>query len=136
MKVQIRHSIFETNSSSTHAIVILSDEEYKQYQNGELLMSRHGNFITEEEYNDIVNNAKKRAIKHIKEAWSNESSWDYTKLHTHYKTLEAALENANFDDFIRDATYEYDYENMDIIHTEKDVNGVKVHALSVYGYDY
>ncbi len=83
MKVQIRHSIFETNSSSTHAIVILSDEEYKQYQNGELLMSRHGDFITEAEYDDIINNAKKRAIKHIKEAWSNERSWDYTKLHTH-----------------------------------------------------
>jgi len=136
MKVQIRHSIFETNSSSTHAVAILSDEEYKKYQNGELLISRRADFITKEEYNKILEKAKKRAIKHVEEAWEDERSWDYKNLHSHYKTLEAALENIDFEEYVRDDSYEYDDENMDIIHTEKDVNGVKVHALSVYGYDY
>jgi len=50
MKRQIRKSVFETNSSSTHAVAIISDDEYKQYQSGELRLSRHGELVSVHEY--------------------------------------------------------------------------------------
>lgn len=34
--IQIRHGMFETNSSSTHSLIICSEEEYKQFRRGEL----------------------------------------------------------------------------------------------------
>ena len=37
MKTQIRRSIFETNSSSTHSITMVSGSEYDKWKNGELL---------------------------------------------------------------------------------------------------
>ena len=37
MKRQIRRGVFETNSSSTHSIVICSEEEYKKWVKGELM---------------------------------------------------------------------------------------------------
>jgi hypothetical protein len=36
---QIRHGVFETNSSSTHSLTICSDEEYKKFESGELVCS-------------------------------------------------------------------------------------------------
>lgn len=36
MKVSIRQGVFETNSSSMHAICIVSEEELIKFQNGEL----------------------------------------------------------------------------------------------------
>jgi cobalamin biosynthesis Co2+ chelatase CbiK len=36
MKIQVRHSVFETNSSSTHSICITTAENYDKFKNGEL----------------------------------------------------------------------------------------------------
>ena len=33
----IRRCVFETNSSSTHSITIVSEEEFEQWENGKLL---------------------------------------------------------------------------------------------------
>ena len=135
MKIQIRHSVFETNSSSTHAVAILSDEEYQKYRQGKVRISRYGKFITEEEYNTLIEKAKNRKIENMKKAWDNPTDWDYDYLHKHYKTLESAIENLDEDDCWNDDLYEYDEDNMEVIHESKEINGVKVHALSVYGYE-
>jgi len=135
MKVQIRHGAFETNSSSTHAVALLSDEEYKKYQNGEIMISRYGDFITKEEFDAIKEKAKQRAINNIKKAWEDKTNWDYNHLHKNYKTLESAIENLDEDDIDDEDFYEYDTANMEIEHVGREFNGIKVHALSVYGYD-
>jgi len=42
MKVtQIRQSVFETNSSSTHSLTICSKEEFEQFKNGVLKLYRY-----------------------------------------------------------------------------------------------
>ena len=135
MKVQIRHGVFETNSSSTHAVALLSDEEFKKYQNEEIIMSRYGGFITKEELDEKKKKAKERKIKRITEAWDNKNDWDYERLHRYYKTLDAAIDNIDEEELYSDELYEYDEDNMEIEHVEREFNGVKVHALSVYGYD-
>lgn len=135
MKTQIRHGVFETNSSSTHAVALLSEDEYKKYQNEEIMISRYGEFITKDEFDKLKEKAKKRAIDHIKKAWEDKTDWDYNHLHKNYKTLESAIENLDEDEIYDDEFYEYDTDNMEIEHAEREFNGVKVHALSVYGYD-
>lgn len=135
MKTQIRHGVFETNSSSTHAVALLNDEEYKKYQNGEIMISRYGEFITKEEFAKKKEEAKQKAIENIKYSWEHKNDWDYHHLHKNYKTLESAIENLDEDEIYNDALYSYDPDNMDIEHAEKEFNGIKVHALSVYGYE-
>ena len=54
MKV-IRLGVFETNSSSTHTMVIMSEEEYDKWENGEILRYRwEDKFITKEENDEII----------------------------------------------------------------------------------
>ena len=54
MKI-IRLGVFETNSSSTHTMVIMSEEEYDKWRKGELLKYRwEDKFITKEENDEII----------------------------------------------------------------------------------
>lgn len=55
--VTIRRNTFETNSSSTHSMVICSEEEYKKWAKGELYASRwESGFKTKEE---VIEEARK-----------------------------------------------------------------------------
>ena len=63
MKIQIRPGCFETNSSSTHALVMLNQEDYDKYVNGEIIISRDGNVITKEEYDKLLAEGKKKQEK-------------------------------------------------------------------------
>lgn len=48
--IQIRHGVFETNSSSTHSICIATKSDYDAWRNGELLYdSWNKKLITQEE---------------------------------------------------------------------------------------
>ena len=50
MKRQVRLGVFETNSSSTHSLTMCTEEEYKRWENGEILFDVfRKEFITEEE---------------------------------------------------------------------------------------
>lgn len=40
MKRQIRRGVFETNSSSVHSLTIVMEDEYKKWENGELIYDR------------------------------------------------------------------------------------------------
>lgn len=64
MKV-IRLGTFETNSSSTHTMVIMSEEEYDKWENGEILRYMWDDkFITKEESEKII---RELAEKYAKE---------------------------------------------------------------------
>jgi len=45
MTKHIRTSVFETNSSSTHSLTVCTKEEYKQFEDGELLINWDGDFV-------------------------------------------------------------------------------------------
>ena len=47
--IKIRYGVFETNSSSVHAMVCCDDDEYKALCEGNLYVSWSGDFITKEE---------------------------------------------------------------------------------------
>lgn len=41
MKIQMRTSVFETNSSSTHSIAICTEDDYKAFKKGKKLIDRN-----------------------------------------------------------------------------------------------
>lgn len=53
--IQIRQGVFETNSSSTHALAICTQEEWDKLQSGEYL-------VNEYDINNIVSKDDPRAI--------------------------------------------------------------------------
>ena len=52
MKKQIRNSVFETNSSSVHAMAILNETDYGLYQKGKLKLSPYGGIVEAKDYDD------------------------------------------------------------------------------------
>ena len=49
----IRANTFETNSSSTHSMIILTEEEYDKLESGELYLDDDDKVITKEEAKNI-----------------------------------------------------------------------------------
>ena len=50
MKRQIRRNVFETNSSMCHALVIVTEQEYKDWEDGKLIFDTWADkFVTENE---------------------------------------------------------------------------------------
>ena len=47
--IQVRNGVFETNSSSTHSLVICSADEYRLLKEGKLLIDYDDNVLTLEE---------------------------------------------------------------------------------------
>ena len=118
MKI-IRLGVFETNSSSTHTMVIMSEEEYDKWKKGELLKYRwEDKFITKEENDEII----KRLIE------------DYAKEYNIPVEDDLKYE---YDDDIAYTFEEYD-DRMDL---ESDIeeyttkNGEKLIIKCWYGYD-
>lgn len=38
--IQIRNGVFETNSSSTHSLIICTDEEYRKWKDNKMVLDR------------------------------------------------------------------------------------------------
>ena len=121
MKMQVRMGVFETNSSSTHAVTILTDEEYQKYRTGGLRISRNGELITTEAYQKALQIDRERARK------SYETSEYAKKYHDSFESY--------WNSWYDGVKYDFDERNMDVEHSERLINGEKVHALSVYGYE-
>lgn len=111
MQIQIRKGVFETNSSSTHTLVIANNEEYEKWQKGELYFDAFNEkFYTEDELFEMAKNDK------------------------HYSgvmSLEAFLEY--YDDICSYKNYGSWYENYEYYHTTQ--SGDKIVVFGYYGYD-
>ena len=123
MKTQIRRSIFETNSSSTHSITMVSGSEYDKWKNGELLYDKDTEtLVTKEEIEKIKENDKKI---YESNGWPfDESEYDYN----------------SEDDNIRFLTYDKFFDLSYIQHETftdkyKTKNGEEVVAFGFYGYE-
>lgn len=121
----IRLGTFETNSSSTHSMVICSEEEYKKWANGELLASRWmDGFKTREE---VMEEFKKEHSEYF-DSEGNFISTD------EYESLEELMDD-----------YSYDVEWYDLDGWAGDLecdensytspSGDKIRIICRYGYD-
>jgi hypothetical protein len=112
---QIRIGVFETNSSSTHSLTIVSAEEYKKFKNGKYVWNCDDNKL------QSIEDAKKSLIADRKE-------WD--------KTFEATDEEV--EKLMEESTKTYDdygsnYETFEEEYETK--SGDKIVAFGYYGYD-
>ena len=80
--IQIRQEVFETNSSSTHAIAICTQEEWDKLQSGEYL-------VNEWEITDMISNDDPKAV----------NDWD-----TQYVTYEELYNHSTCEFFSRHFT--------------------------------
>nr|WP_142411389.1 hypothetical protein [Clostridium sp. Marseille-P7770] len=73
MKRQIRRGVFETNSSSVHALAMCTESEFDRWKNGELLFWEYKNkFGTKEE---LIEELKKYTGWNGK-LWYRDTDWD------------------------------------------------------------
>jgi len=114
MKIQIRTGIFETNSSSTHSLIISTEQEFKDWEKGMLYLKNNSEFQTREE---VI--AELRAAK-----------WIDTTTLTDDEVIEEALDNdwntyESFDDCYLESFEEH----------FTTPSGDKMVAFGQYGYD-
>lgn len=117
MKRQIRRGTFETNSSSVHSLTMCTEDEFKKWENGEVLFwGDYGKFATREE---IINEL-------MTKSWYRNTDWrnddDVTSL-----LYDEGVKT--FNEFFEDDWYEtYNQEYTT-------PNGEKVIAFGYYGHD-
>ena len=77
---QIRFGTFETNSSSTHSLVIGTPEQIASWEDGELFVNYCDDYATEfktkEELDQMEAEAKEKGNRFYREDWKNGEEWD------------------------------------------------------------
>ena len=121
----IRLGTFETNSSSTHCMVICSEEEYEKWANGELLASRwEDGFRTKEE---VMEEFKKEHSEYF----DGEGKFIPTG---EYENLEELMDDYSYDI----EWYDLDGWTGDLEYDENSYtspSGDKIKIVCRYGYD-
>ena len=124
----IRHNTFETNSSSTHSLLILTEEENNKIDNGELFIESkyEETLITKEEADKIF----LEAIEEYNSAYPED------KIHTieEFKETDWYLDNiseypCNVEEWAEEGSLDYDVTN----YVSPSGNKIIIHAL--YGYN-
>jgi hypothetical protein len=111
--LQIRRDIFETNSSSVHAMTICTKDEYEKFMNGELYWDSRGDkLMTKEEI----------LAREMKESWN--AGIDPEEL---FRSLVEEREYKTYENF------DYDFESFEYHHTTP--SGDQIVAFGYSGYD-
>lgn len=119
MKVQVRQGVFETNSSSTHAVSVCTLSEWEDYRNGKLWLNMNSlTFLPEYDakiYNaDKITEAKARAERG---GWNFDiTDYDWELYHSYDEEV--------------DMCYEWFTEKFTL------PNKQEVVAFGYYGHDY
>lgn len=124
MKRQIRHGVFETNSSSTHSLAMCSNDEFEKWSRGEVLYwGDKDKFAAREE---IM--AELRTMRY---SWNNKLI---------YGDVDWDDEDAVYDVFCDERIKTYndffdDYDYNTYAHSYTTPGGEKVIAFGYYGYN-
>lgn len=123
---QIRNSIFETNSSSTHSMTMCSGEEYNAWKRGETLFDAGNNrFISREE---CIAHIAKDPDSGYKPGFENYV--DDRKLQRILDDYDEDADLMTYDGFWARNDMEYTFDDS---YTTK--SGETVVAFGYYGYD-
>ena len=115
--INIRHGLFETNSSSVHSMTLLSKDEMDAFNKGELYINFWNNKLyTKDEANNLIIELCK---KYNLELPSNEEEWDEAF------EDECMYDNQRFNDI----------EYFDTFADEYNKDGHIIYAIGYYGRD-
>lgn len=73
---QIRFGTFETNSSSTHSLVIGTPEQIEKWENGELFIYYYDDYATEFKTKEELDQMAETEEYFFREDWKNGEEWD------------------------------------------------------------
>lgn len=73
---QIRFGTFETNSSSTHSLVIGTPEQIEKWENGELFINYYDDYATEFKTKEELDQMEETEEYFSREDWKNGEEWD------------------------------------------------------------
>lgn len=142
--IQIRKNVFETNSSSTHCMVIGTASDFEKWENGEVYYydswrNDGHRFITKEEAIDKLKNSEYRnsdtdkAIKYLETCELDASDYDDD---------EDEAKRDIFEEMASKDIYEYDYyvnDRCEYLESEETTyntpGGETIKVLCHYGYD-
>jgi hypothetical protein len=88
-KVQIRKGVFETNSSSTHSITIVSKEEFEKFKAGSLMFHQWEGKLVEPDKDNV-------------------SLVSYGRYGEYYETFEKSYKTSSGDEIVAFGYYGHD----------------------------
>lgn len=142
--INVRQSCFETNSSSTHNIIVVEDSQLEKWKNGELFFIESGNrFVNKYEKERIMNeiygitfidNAKSSCADEIVEAIKNNELKSYIEdmINDNLWYVDKNEIPMTFKE------WEDDWDNRDLegdSSTYTTPKGEKIHIFCQFGYD-
>ena len=138
MKRQIRRSVFETNSSSTHSLTMCSKEDYDKWMRGELMYDTYRDELVEMNI-EVSENDKleaKRYYENVKSKyWKDWEQLDEEETNDWYNKYMKEHNKIDYDRYeTYDDFFEDEYlETYEEKYTTK--NGEEIVAFGHYGYD-
>lgn len=137
MKKQMRQSVFETNSSSTHSLTMCSAKDYERWVKGELMFDRYsGGFInvnseiTEDEKVEAMNYYEKKKDKYWKE-WHQLSKEELDEWYDKYMYECKKIDGYRYNTY--DEFFDGYMDEFEERYTA--TNGEVIVAFGKYGYD-
>lgn len=159
----IRLHTFETNSSSTHCLVLASEEDFKKFESSDAVMNTYqGNIWSVEDAlanlkgnvdYDTVKDLTVEEFKFILEHEDDASAChyseydDYSDVELSQDMVDAMAEMPHLTKKVLDLVYEWieddnimcyrkwcDQDEYETFEEHKTINGVEVVALGYYGY--
>jgi len=115
--IKIRNGAFETNSSMTHSLILMSDDEYNKWETGEYYLDERNDCIISRE------EAEQRIIKIC-----DKKNYVHPQNEDKMKRWFMSQDIYSYDDYVYNDYYEY-------FDCQKKVDGVTVHAVGRYGND-
>lgn len=138
MKRQIRSSVFETNSSSTHSLTMCTAEEYQKWKNGELMLDTYNDILVEMNV-ELTEYDKEEAKKYYEnnrtkywKEWSQLSKEEVDEWYDKYMLKHNKINKYQYKTY--DEYFDEEYlERFESRYTTK--NGEVIVAFGLYGYD-
>lgn len=96
---QIRSGVFETNSSSTHSLVICTYDEFKKFIDGELIYDRYAERLVEKSIAKDANGVVRRFNTYDN---LGETSWGCYDTYEHHFTTPSGDKMVAFGTYGRD----------------------------------
>lgn len=139
MEQNIRNQVFETNSSTTHSLTILSEDEFNEFEKGGLYLNWNDELVTRDEIKAEIDDWDSY-VKDFIEDNGFDSKEDYLD---NYNYTEEQLENDVINYYVKENGYkDYDhilgddaeYESYEEHYTTK--SGDKIVVFGYYGYEH
>lgn len=132
MKTTIRERVFETNSSSTHSLVMMEESKFKKWKDGELFRHEEEPYIKDKEAREKFRNYFKKYDKH--DAFFTKEEVEEIKKFCADNDIEVDdYENLDYAFQTYERWCEEDELESDV-YTHTTPGGEKIVAVAKYGY--